>query len=131
MSMYFTLLIIETVLFAVSCLLLLIKDEGIHKCKIVDIFKFIIFSLTLIGGLIINVIDLYDLIKEHFISFIIVTVFHLISAILVIIFREKIFKLKKYIKGLIIIAIVTISAVLFIYFFLNLLMKRSVYIIYE
>lgn len=117
MSMYFTLLIIETVLFAVSCLLLLIKDEGIHKCKIVDIYKFIIFSLTLIGGLIINVIDLYDLIKEHFISFIIVTVFHLISAILVIIFREKIFKLKKYIKGLIIIAIVTISAVLFIYFF--------------
>ncbi len=48
MSMYFTLLIIETVLFVVSCLLLLIKDEGIHKCKIVDIFKFIIFSLTLI-----------------------------------------------------------------------------------
>ena len=116
MSMYFTLLIIEIVLFAVSCLLLLIKDEGIHKCKIVDIFKFIIFSLTLIGGLIITVIDLYELIKEHSVSFIIVTVFHLISAILVIIFRKR-FKLKKYIKGLIIIAIVTISAILFIYFF--------------
>lgn len=89
MSMYFTLFIIETVLFAVSWLLLLIKDEGIHKCKIVDIFKFIIFSLTLIGGIIITVIDLYELIKEHSVSFIIVAVFHLISAILVIIFRKK------------------------------------------
>ena len=115
MNLYYSIYLIEAVFVIISFLLINLKKE--ESCsKTIKLFEIIIFSLTIICGLLITVFDFIDLIENYFMSFTITTGFLLLNAVLIWLFKEKYFRLNKRRRGLIIVSIAIVSTVIFICF---------------